>query len=587
MNTDRMTAILNSVSQRVEKLVPSGRFYVVLYDQNKNELRFHAVRGKKGLSTGDARPCRSDSTLPDLVIVKAKSLLYESDLSSRVVNGETCYWPNEKDIPHSWLGVPLVVADRVFGALVVENWQRTYSFNKDHEATLATVARQASIAIENIRLYEQLDIANKQLKRRGDNLKVLNDVGQQLSRGLVKQEDEILSLAIQSVTKLQLDTHNMYIAFYEPDPNKLDTADDVYGKIRIGATRNIEQKVPMRNRNAQRGLTEYVIRTKKSFKPIDVQRAYEEYAPDSIQSSQSPRARSWLGVPILLANQALGAIVLRNYEFEEVYTDDDRDVIEVLAGLVSAGLDNLRRSRIEERMQEERNAAENMAIMSMTAAEFAHKMNNLAGTIPVRIDMAKSLLDGNDPKNAKIIEYLEKIRNEADGILSAAKEIRESTEAKAPEDVDVNQLLEIAIKRAENSQKNIQNSIEVMTEFTKDVPSIKVERNSFLDTLTSIIKNGFESIEIQGTLTVKTYCLRRVEKTIIEIEVSDTGKGIPPSDLPKIFDLFYTTKGGKGLGFGLWRDRTFIKRLGGEIDVQSELGKGSTFTIRIPCGVEK
>ena len=585
MTTEKIDAILKSVSQRVEKLVPSGRFYVVLYDSNKKELSFPLVQDGKNRSTWDSRPFESGGFLPDLVIANAKSLLYENDLLSHSENGEIHYWPNGNDIPHSWLGVPLVAGDELLGALVVESWQKSYSFNKDHASTLATVARQAAIAIENIGLYAQLRISNEQLKRKASNLKVLNDIGRQLASGSVKHEDEILNLVIESATKLQLDTGNMYIAFYDPDPDRPDTEDEIFGTIRVGAERNLDRKSPMVGRPAQRGLTEYVIRRREPFNPINVQQAYEEFAPDSLQRSQSPRARSWLGIPILLAGQARGAIILRNYELEDIYTDDDREIIENLASQVAAGLGRLHMDEIEKEVQEEINAAENMAIMSLTAAEFAHKMNNLAGTIPIRIDMAESLLNGNDPEHAKIIEHLEKIRNEADGILSAAKEIRESTEQKTPEEIDVHQSLDIAIKRAENAQRNVQNKVKVLKGFSENLPPIRVERNPFLDTLTNIIKNGFEAIEDQGIITIKTHLVKHPERNFIEIEASDTGKGILPSDLPKIFDLFYTTKGGKGLGFGLWRDRTFIKRLGGEIDVQSEVGKGSTFTISVPVNL--
>lgn len=572
MTAEQVTAILNSVSQRIEKLIPSGRFYIALYDPKKKELSFHSVRGKEGLSTGEARPYRSDDTLPDLVILRAKSLLYGEDLLPCVENGEIHYWPGD-DIPHSWLGVPLIAGEETLGALVVESWQKTYSFSKDHESTLATVARQASMAIENARLYDELE-------RKIENLKILHEIGRHLASGLVKQEDEILDLAIQSATKLQLDTRNMYIAFYDPDPNRQDMADEIFGTIRIGKERNLERKSPMVGRRAQKGLTEYVIRNKESFKPTDVSLAYKQHASDSDQRSKS-HARSWLGVPMLSEGRVFGVIVLRNYEAENVYTDDDREILEILAGQVATALENLRLYKAEKSVQEQRIAAENMAVMSLTAAEFAHKMNNLAGTIPVRIDMAKSLLDGNDTKDAKIIEHLEKIRKEADGILSAAREIRESTGPRSSEDVDVHQLLDIAIARAKNTQRNIQSKVEVLKEFAEALPIIHIERNPFLDTLSSIIKNGIESIEAQGTVTIATRVFRN-EKEFIEIRVSDTGKGIPPSGLPKIFDLFYTTKGEKGLGFGLWRDRTFIRRLGGDIDVQSELGKGSTFIIRIP-----
>lgn len=232
-------------------------------------------------------------------------------------------------------------------------------------------------------------------------------------------------------------------------------------------------------------------------------------------------------------------------------------------------------------------ANENMAIISMVAAEFAHKMNNLAGTIPVRIDMAESLLNSNDSKNAKIIEYLEKIRSESVGLLAAAKEIRESTEVRTSEEIDVNQLLEVAIARAEKVRQNTQSNVIISKILVKDLPFIRAERNSLLDTLISIIRNSIEAIDVQGTVIVKTRHAERAEMKFIEIEISDTGKGIPSSDLPKIFDLFYTTKSGKGLGFGLWRDKVFIRRLGGDIIVSSVEGEGSTFTIVIPTSVNQ
>lgn len=241
----------------------------------------------------------------------------------------------------------------------------------------------------------------------------------------------------------------------------------------------------------------------------------------------------------------------------------------------------------EHEAQEKRKleAAEKLAIISTVATEFAHKMNNVAGTIPVRINIAKSKLDNNNPRDAKIIEQLTKIEKEADSILNAAQKIRESSLLSTQEDLSVNDLLEIAIARAKNAQQNLQNKVEIRKEFAKDLFILHAERNSFLDTLTSIIENGIEAIVFQGTVTIRTRCAKINGKDAIEIEVSDTGRGIPRSEISKIFDLFYTTKERKGLGFGLWRDRVIIKQLGGELDVHSEEGIGSTFTIRVPANL--
>jgi len=590
MTTERIESILNAVSQRVEKLVPAKRFYVILYEPKKNELSFPLVReGDKNL-TWNSRPCSSENALPDLVIMGAKSQI-EKDLVTRVENKSIHYWPDE-NVPQSWLGVPMSVREQVLGALVVESWQKTYSFDTNDEATLTTIARQAAITIDNVRLYEQLEdnieslqILNKKLQIANERLRILDDVGQQLTRGLAKQEDNILDLIYKSATKLQLDTRNMYIAFYDPDSTKPDTADEIYGMLRFVLEFKDGEQIPSQSRPAQNGLAETVIRGKQSFNPPNVQAAHLGL----IQPHTRKIPLSWIGVPMISEGLVFGVIVLRNYELEQVYTEDDQETLGILAGQAAVALQNLRLYQAEQQAQiekliaqEQKMAAEKMTIMSGVAAEFAHKMNNLAGTIPVRINIAKDLLNPNNPRDIKIIEQLTKIGKEADGILTAAQKIRQSSERAPDEQININQLLEIAVNRAQDTQTIKDNQVKVLFELSEDLPLIMAERNSLLDTLTSIAKNGYESINGKGLLTVMT---RRTEKNgrdAIEIKITDTGRGIPASDLPKIFDLFYTTKDGKGLGFGLWRDRIFIKKLGGEIDVRSVENEGSVFIIRIP-----
>lgn len=129
-----------------------------------------------------------------------RKFAYEKDLLSRLEKEHIRYLP-EGDVPQSWLGVPMRVGEQVVGALVVENWQKAYSFSKNDEATLETVTRQVAVAIDNARLYEQLENKNEQLERKNKNLRTLvNEVGQRLTRGLVKQEKEILDLIYKSAT---------------------------------------------------------------------------------------------------------------------------------------------------------------------------------------------------------------------------------------------------------------------------------------------------------------------------------------------------------------------------------------------------
>ena len=95
--------------------------------------------------------------------------------------------------------------------------------------------------------------------------------------------------------------------------------------------------------------------------------------------------------------------------------------------------------------------------------------------------------------------------------------------------------------------------------------------------LMNLLTNAGEAMPDGGTLTVRT----RREERMLCIEVSDTGCGIPPEDQDKVFYESFTTKN-QGYGFGLTIVRTIITHHGGTIEMESEVGKGTTFTVRLP-----
>jgi signal transduction histidine kinase len=578
MATERVEAIFKSVSQKLEEIVPSERFYVVLYDPTRKNLSFPFIRHDGAvLSQAEfpwlMRSIHSEDVLPDWVITHGESMLVESGLSAHLETKQIGYWPNNP-FPESWLGVPLTIGEQVLGALVVESWDLSHSLNQNAHRVLSTIARQTATAIEKIRLYEQLE-------RKVFHLQTLNDLGQQLMKGLAKQESEILDLVHMYATQLDLDTSSLFIAFYEANPAVRDSEGHIYGNLRYALAYQEGRKASIPNRPVSNGLTEYVIRTKQSFNAPEVEATHQEFKEEEIDKIP----RSWLGVPMIAEGQVFGVIALRNYEVDHAFTQGDQSILEILSGQVAISLLNLRYYQALQRETTQRISVEKTAIMSTMAAEFAHKMNNIAGTIPIRVNLAKTELEPGSPRDERILKQLDKIESETKNLLSAAQAIRESADlgkSRSPEIVDVNELLETAIARAKHTQINSQNTVQTYTKFEPNLPQIKVDRNTLLDTLTSIIKNGFEAIVERGEIMVTSYRCRVESKPGIEITIHDNGKGIPPTDLPKIFDLLYTTKGEKGLGFGLWRDRVFIKNIGGDIDVTSEVNHGSTFIIRIP-----
>ncbi|SIO95219.1 PAS domain-containing sensor histidine kinase [Vibrio spartinae] len=112
-----------------------------------------------------------------------------------------------------------------------------------------------------------------------------------------------------------------------------------------------------------------------------------------------------------------------------------------------------------------------------------------------------------------------------------------------------------------------------------NIPKINCYPQQLNQVFLNLLVNAAQAIKDQGTITVRTWC----DEKNINVSITDTGGGILPKDLARIFEPFYTTKDvGKGTGLGLSISYGIIQNHGGEIRVESEIGKGSTFTVTLP-----
>ena len=111
-----------------------------------------------------------------------------------------------------------------------------------------------------------------------------------------------------------------------------------------------------------------------------------------------------------------------------------------------------------------------------------------------------------------------------------------------------------------------------------------VDRHMIEQVLMNLILNAVQAMKGGGVLTIRT----SVVEGVCLVEVRDTGSGIAPTVLPKIFDPFFTTKGeGEGTGLGLSVSLGIVERHGGKILVESEVGKGTTFSLCLPLSRDR
>jgi signal transduction histidine kinase len=232
--------------------------------------------------------------------------------------------------------------------------------------------------------------------------------------------------------------------------------------------------------------------------------------------------------------------------------------------------------------------SEKMASLGLIATGFGHEINNALNYISGAIVPLNSLcrkivknankgecISKNDEKQIEILlDYTEtgvkRISSFVRDIMSFARPVETTYRP-----VNINKELDTAI-RLLSLKKN--GDISVKTNFG-DLKRYPAFSSQLGQVFLNILLNARQAIKNQGTITITT----RASEKNITIIVEDDGCGIEAEILPSIFDPFFTTKKpGKGTGLGLGICRTIVKKYGGEITVESEAGKGTSFTITLP-----
>jgi two-component system NtrC family sensor kinase len=220
--------------------------------------------------------------------------------------------------------------------------------------------------------------------------------------------------------------------------------------------------------------------------------------------------------------------------------------------------------------------SEKLATVGKLAAGVAHEINNPLGNISLYAQMLSQKIKSDEArKKLKIIE------EQATQAARIVKSLLEFSRQMEPKFRKVN-LNDVVNKTLEILQPQISiNNIKVIKNLDSALPEVKVDPAQIQQVLVNMIKNAIEAMNEGGTLTIET----RRRNGEVEIGIIDTGEGIPEENLSRIFDPFFSTKGvGKGTGLGLSVSYGIVERHGGRIEVESEVGVGSTFRIILPLG---
>jgi len=246
---------------------------------------------------------------------------------------------------------------------------------------------------------------------------------------------------------------------------------------------------------------------------------------------------------------------------------------------------------VEQRTEELREAQgqlirrEKLAVLGQLAGGVGHELRNPLGAIKNAVYLLNMVLEEPEPEVREALEIVEQEVGTCDSIIRSLLDFAR-TKAPVRREVEVNDVLRAALFRI-----TIPEDIEVMTKLDETVPIILADPDQLVQVFGNIILNGIQAMPEGGRLLVKTARLISPKTSEVSgkpprsgwvtVSFADTGVGIPEENLEKLFEPLFTTKA-RGVGLGLALVKTLVEVNGGSIEVESEVGKGSTFTVRLP-----
>jgi signal transduction histidine kinase len=283
----------------------------------------------------------------------------------------------------------------------------------------------------------------------------------------------------------------------------------------------------------------------------------------------APPEAAWTAVVILM-----GIVGLPAYALGHV-ADRERRAREEVERLNVELTGTLRRLQAA---QDELLVAERMATVGRLSLKVAHEVRNPIAAIELNAEILQDIVRGrSETDREEAVALVTAIRDQVTALDALTEEYLAFARFPKPhyEEESINHLLkELAdfVRPVATRQ-----GLTLNVELDPDVPLLEIDRTLLRQAIHNLVKNGMEALSTGGALTLST----RLRGERVAITVSDTGPGIPPEVRERLFEPFFTTKP-QGTGLGLSIARQIVDEHGGELSLESEPGRGTTFIIRFP-----
>jgi PAS domain S-box-containing protein len=312
--------VVENAYKYTSQLLDTSSFFVALLDSANETLSFPIVTvGGKPIEYPDRKV---GSGLTDYVLRTRKPVLLNGDVTNQMneLGIKFVALGNTKPAV-SWLGVPLAIGNKTLGAIVVQSTEIPYLYTEQERDLLVAVASQTAIALQNAQLFSQTETQR-------EDLTVLNEMAREISSLLSVEE---IAQVVYTYAGRLMDVTDFFIASYHPENDEMS-----FPAIYFDG-----QPSPIERISIGNGLTAKVLREREPvLLPDRVSERAQEIGVDILPLGDDIVPECWLGVPLVLGQQVLGAIVVQNGTTPNLYNERHQNLLVAMAGQVSIAIQN-------------------------------------------------------------------------------------------------------------------------------------------------------------------------------------------------------------------------------------------------------
>jgi signal transduction histidine kinase len=559
-----LETVLNLIMEKAVELLQAEAGSLVMVDEDTEELVFEVTAGPGSADLAGVR-LPPGTGVVGMVMKEGEPIIIKD-----AQNDDRWYQDLDSEfITRSLIAVPLISRGRVSGVIELLNRRDFVPFDEDDERLLTAFASDAAIAIENAQLFTHTDQA---LATRVEELSTMQEIDRELNASLDYRR--VMDITLDRAVRGSGADVGLLASVIEQE-------DGTRG-LRFLTNRGYPEDVIAEYGSEDelwpvgKGVIGRVVRTGEPALVIDVQND-----PDYVAIVDGMVVE--LAVPIRVEDRIIGVIALECSQSDRV--EESTGFIMRLADHAAIAIEN---ARLFEQVRRANDAK--TEFVSFVSHELKQPMTAMKGYTDLLIKgVAGELSTGQ-------LGLLETVRSNVDRMNLLVSELLDISRIESGrirlelDDVSIKEMVDEALRGIRGQLENKAQALEV--DVASDLPSVRGDRTRLVQVLTNLVSNAHKYTPEGGRITVRVQPRSNghgVEEQgdAVVCSVTDNGIGMSPEDQERLFTKYFRADhpgvhSESGTGLGLVITKSLVELHGGEIWVESELGKGSTFSFTIP-----